>query len=146
MIADELSIPQRLWFGYEPWVLVSSIVFAAAPLNNLWPTNEDNMRSSFIGYFGPEMLKSEPRLSWMNVFGPYGRPRALVSFRCVFSVLCTNKGVCRHRLPRILLGIWVSWFHSNNWVPSNLFAIVRDLAMRSRRKDLTRTFQVQCDS
>jgi hypothetical protein len=65
-MADELSLPaQRLWFGYEPWVLVSSLLFAAAHLNNWWPTNEDYMRSKFSGYYGPEMLKSDPHL-WMN--------------------------------------------------------------------------------
>jgi membrane protease YdiL (CAAX protease family) len=94
MIADELSIPQRLWFGYEPWVLVSSLVFAAAPLNNLWPTNEDNMRSSFIGYFGPEMLKSEPRLSWMNVFGPLRQAAGAGFFSLrVFSPLYQQRGL-----------------------------------------------------
>jgi hypothetical protein len=56
MMANELSIPQRLWFGHKPWVLISSLVFAAAHLNN---------RSSFIASFDPEMVKSDPHL-YMN--------------------------------------------------------------------------------
>jgi hypothetical protein len=65
-MADELSLPQRLWFGCEPWVLVSSLFFAAAThLNNWWPTTEACLRSRFIEHYRPEMLKSDPHL-WMN--------------------------------------------------------------------------------
>jgi hypothetical protein len=66
MMADELSIPQRLWFGHKPWVLISSLVFAAAHLNNRLPFSEDHMRSTFIKHFDPERVKSDPHL-YMNV-------------------------------------------------------------------------------
>jgi membrane protease YdiL (CAAX protease family) len=46
-------------------VLVSSLFFAAAHLDNWLPINEDHMRSSFIRSFGPEMLKSYPQ-HWIN--------------------------------------------------------------------------------
>jgi membrane protease YdiL (CAAX protease family) len=65
-MANELSIPHRLWFGYEPWIIVSSLIFAASHLANWLPIHEseDRVRSMFIQRFGAERLKSDPKL-WM---------------------------------------------------------------------------------